>query len=104
MDDVKYLYKLLVKMAFKTLIISYCVFHFCYGNYGYISYKNSQKDFIHKKNFYDNQLKQNEKKKNKISRLSRTSLDLELLDEEIKKNTSIVKKNEIIIFSDDFKK
>jgi cell division protein FtsB len=103
MKDRDILCGLIFKIVFRLLAIIYCVFHFFNGNYGYISYKNSDKNFSQKKYYYEGQVKKNEKMKTKISRLSRNNLDLELLEEEVKKNTPIVKKNEIVIFFKDFK-
>jgi cell division protein FtsB len=103
MKEGSILYRLIFKIVFRLLAIAYCTFHFFNGNYGYISYRNSDKNFLQKKDYYENQVKKNEKTKTKISRLSKNNLDLELLEENIKKNTPIVKKNEIVIFLKDFK-
>ncbi|MDR0572044.1 MAG: hypothetical protein LBG48_04305 [Rickettsiales bacterium] len=95
---------LVLKITLNLMITAYCITHVFTGKYGYIAYHNSDKDLAQKQSYYESHLKKNNKKKNKITQLSRTSLDLDLLKEELKKNTPIVEKNEIIIFSNDFKK
>ncbi|MDR2760838.1 MAG: hypothetical protein LBB09_03255 [Rickettsiales bacterium] len=103
MEEGKKIYSLLTGMVFHLLAIAYCAVHFLNGGYGYISHKNFEKNISQRRNYYNEQLKKNEKKKNKIARLSRKNLDLDLLEEELKKNTPMAGKNEIIIFFDDFK-
>lgn len=90
------------KNFLKTVCLCCIVFYLCYhifsGNYGIMSYAKIQNELIHKKIEYQNALNEIEKIQNKISRLKLANLDLDLFEEEFKKNTGYVSENEIVIF------
>ena len=80
------------------LILSYCIYHTLNGEF-------NLKIFLNKKNIRPSkeiELKNIERDidnlKNKIEKLEK-NIDEDFLDEEIKKNTPFVEKNEIIIYS-----
>lgn len=95
---------LILKITLQILCIYYLIFHFSNGRFGFKSLKNSNEILINKKNEYENHLKVNKQKENKINRLQINNLDLDLLEEELKKNKGIVDKNEILILKKDFNK
>lgn len=65
-----------------------------------MSYATIQNDLVHKKIEYQNALNEIDKIQNKINRLKLNNLDLDLFEEEFKKNTGFVSENEIVIFTD----
>lgn len=86
------------------LVIAYIFYHFYNGKYGFKNYLNKQ-SIIDKKNIEAKNLETEiNVMKNKIELLQDDNLDSDLLDEEIKKNTAYIKKNEIVIYSDEFMK
>ena len=92
-----------VKITFLSFLTAYFIYHITKGNYGILSYKNTNKILIEKKNILAKKEQDIEKQKNKITRLQSKSLDLDLLDEKLKENVGFANKNEIIIFTNDLK-
>lgn len=91
----------LFNIFFIILLITYVSYHLYNGNYGFKNYINKQ-NIINQKNIDSKKIeKEVNLIQNKINRLQDNNLDSDLLDEEIRKNTSYAKKNEIIIFSKD---
>jgi cell division protein FtsB len=66
-----------------------------------MSYKNIQSELERKKIEYQDSLNDTAKIQNKIDRLKFDNLDLDLFEEEFKKNTGFVSENEIVIFITD---
>lgn len=96
--------KLLIKSLFMIGMLVYCGHHILYGKYNLDSLRGYNKLLESKKNIVNEKTYDNLKKRNKISRLHSNNLDLDLLEEEIKKNIGVVENNEIVILNDDVKK
>ena len=64
-----------------------------------MSYTKIQNELANKKIEYQNSLNDISKIQNKIDRLKLDNLDLDLFEEEFKKNTGFVSENEIVIFT-----
>lgn len=88
-------------ILFNLFLILYAIYHIINGNYGLLSYKNIN-NFLEKQKLILNKSKIDLKRKqNKIYRLRSNNLDLDLFEEEIKKNVGIIDNKEIIFFTDD---
>jgi len=90
-----------IKIYIFSFLIIYIIYHIIIGQYGVASYfktSNILKDRKIALNKLNNTLDQQQ---NKIKRLKTNSIDLDLLDEEIRKNLGYAKKNEIILYSED---
>ena len=87
-----------LEVCFLGCVICYISFHIFSGDYGVMSYMNIKKELIHKKIEYQNSLNETIKIQNKINGLKTDSLDLDLFEEEFKKNTGFISKNEIVVF------
>lgn len=97
-------YITILKIFFYIFLIIYFVYHILNGKYGILSYKNANETLLKQNNILNKKKYEIEKKQNKINRLKSDSIDLDLLEEELKKNIGIIDKNEIVLFNDDFKK
>jgi cell division protein FtsB len=82
----------------------YFAYHTFGGKYGILSHKNVNETLLKQKNRLNTIKYEVEKQKNKIDRLKNSNLDLDLLEEELKKSVGIADKNEIILLTDDLKK
>ena len=91
--------KIFLKTTYLCCIIFYLCYHIFSGKYGMMSYTTIQNDLVHKKIEYQNALNEIDKIQNKINRLKLNNLDLDLFEEEFKKNTGFVSENEIVIFT-----
>lgn len=102
MEDKKESVLLIVLSILFNLFLSlYAIYHIINGKYGLFGYKNIN-NFLEKQKFVLNKSKIDLKRKqNKIDRLRSNNLDLDLFEEEIKKNVGIVDDKEIIFFTDD---
>lgn len=96
-------FNIFCKISFYFLLNIYFIYHILNGEYGVFSYKYINKDLIREESILDKKKLEIEKKQNKINRLKSNNIDLDLLDEELKKNVGIIDKNEIILFTDDLK-
>ncbi len=94
---------LIYKIGFYLSINIYFLYHIFGGEYGIFSYKDVNKDIIREESILDKKKIEIEKRQNKIDRLKNNNIDLDLLDEELKRNVGIIDKNEIILFIDDLK-
>lgn len=94
---------LILKIIFYFLLSGYFLYHIVSGEYGIYSYKYVNKILVKENNALNKKKNEVERRKNKIERLKNDNVDLDLLDEELKKNVGIVDKNEIILFSEDIK-
>ena len=91
--------KFFLKTTCLCCIILYLCYHIFSGNYGMMSYTKIQNELANKKIEYQNSLNDISKIQNKIDRLKLDNLDLDLFEEEFKKNTGFVSENEIVIFT-----
>jgi len=91
----------LLEILFTLASIAYVSYHLYNGNYGFRNYINKQIIIKQKNVECVNIEKEISEIRNKIDSLQDDNLDSDLLDEEIRKNTSYAKKNEIIIYSSD---
>ncbi len=96
-------FNLIYKIGFYLLLNSYFIYHIFSGEYGIFSYKDVNKDIIREESILDKKRMEIEKRQNKINRLKNNNIDLDLLDEELKRNVGIINKNEIILFMDDLR-
>lgn len=79
-------------------LISYFTFCIIFGQKGLITYFALREE-ISKKDFTKQELiNEIEVKKNKVRGMSNESLDLDLLDEEARKNLGYSDKNEVVIY------
>lgn len=88
-------------VAFSAVIYfsSYTIF----GNKGIIKYFELRKQ-LHEKNLVKNKLyHEMESKKQMVSAMNIDTLDLDLLDEQVRKNLGYAGKNEVIIYDSKFK-
>lgn len=102
MEDKKESVLLIIfSILLNLFLILYAVYHIINGKYGLLGYKNIN-NFLEKQKFVLNKSKTDLKRKqNKIDRLRGNNLDLDLFEEEIKKNVGIIDNKEIIFFTDD---
>ena len=98
-NKVEFPFRTLLNIMFIISALFYVGYHLYVGNYGFKNYINKQ-EIINQKYIKSKKI-ENEISgiQNKINRLQDDNLDSDLLDEEIRKNTSYAKKNEIIIYS-----
>lgn len=94
----------ILKIVFYFLLCIYFIYHIFRGEYGIYSYADVNKVLMRENNILNREKREIEKRQNKIERLRSDNIDLDLLEEELKRNVGIVDKNEIILFSDDVKK
>lgn len=97
-------FKFIIKIIFHILLVIYLVYHIFSGEYGIYSYLNINTTLIHKKNKLSEVQDSVDKQQDKINRLKTNNLDLDLFEEELKKNTGLISKDEIIIFTNDLEK
>lgn len=103
MDEEESIISLIFCIIFKLSFIGYFIYHIVFHQYGIFNYKNLYEIYGNKK-FEFNKLEQEfSRKQNKVKRLQIDNLDLDLFDEEIRKNLGVVGKNEIVIFTDEIK-
>lgn len=94
------MFKKFLEVFFLLCIICYIGYHIFNGEYGIMSYTSIKKELFHKQIEYQNSLNETTKIQNKINGLKIDNLDLDLFEEEFKKNTGFISKNEIVIFID----
>lgn len=82
-------------------LISYFIFCLIFGQKGLIRYFELRQEIANKDLTKQELLDEIVVKKNKVQGLSDDSLDLDLLDEEARKNLGYSKKNEIVIYKTD---
>lgn len=100
-EKINFPFKILLRVICITLMLFYITYHFYNGNYGLKNYLNKQ-DIIDKKNLTAKNLeKELISIQNKIDKLQDNNLDSDLLDEEIRKNTSYMNQNEIVIYTNE---
>lgn len=84
-----------------TICISltfYFLFYTIFGNRGVLDYFSIKAE-LKEKNLVKNQLSAKiEDKKNLVNRMENQSLDVDLLDEQVRKNLGYAKSNEVIVF------
>lgn len=90
--------KVILELCFLGCVIYYLCYHIFSGSYGIMSYNDIQNELEKKKIEYQDSLNEMSKIQNKIDRLKLDNLDLDLFEEEFKKNTGFVSENEIVIF------
>lgn len=82
-------------------IVLYFLFYALFGQKGIVKYFELR-SALHKKELIENDLRNKMKnKQNMIDAMSLKSLDLDLLDEEARKNLGYADKNEIVIYNED---
>ena len=79
-------------------IVVYFIIYSIFGNRGILDYFHLKQQ-LEEKSLESKQLStQIQNKENRVKRMQDNSLDLDLLDEEVRKNIGQAKKNEIIIY------
>lgn len=103
MDEEESIISLIFCIIFKLGFISYFVYHIAFHQYGIFNYKKLQEAYGNKKFEFKKLEQEFSGKQNKVKRLQVDNLDLDLFDEEVRKNLGVVGKNEIVIFADEIK-
>ena len=81
------------------LAILYVIYHIYSGKFNFKNYLNKGNITEEKKAELNDITKEKEFLQNKVNQLKDDNIDSDLLDEELKKNTSYTKNNEIIIYT-----
>lgn len=103
MDEEEKIIPLVFHIIFKFALSSYFVYHIAFHQYGIFNYKNLYEIYINKKFEFKKLEQEFFRKQNKVKRLQVDNLDLDLFDEEVRKNLGVVGKNEIVIFADEIR-
>lgn len=82
-------------------IILYFVFYTIFGTRGVVDYFKIRSQLQENNLTKDKLFIEIENKKNLVDRIKDESLDLDLLDEQVRKNLGYAKKDEIIIYEDE---
>ncbi len=90
-------------IIFKVSLISYFIYHIVFNDYGIFNYRKFYEVYGNKKLELKKTEQEFNRKQNKVKRLQVNNLDLDLFDEEIRKNLGIVGENEIVLFTNDIK-
>lgn len=97
-------FNFVIKATLYCLFILYLLYHIFSGEYGLYSYLDINNEIIKKQNKLNQVKYEYNIKKEKINRLKIDNLDLDLFEEELKKNTGLVSNNEIMIFINELDK
>ena len=103
MDEEESIISLIFHIIFKLAFVGYFIYHIAFHQYGIFNYKNLQETYANKKFEFKKLEREFSRKQNKVDRLQVDNLDLDLFDEEVRKNLGVVGKNEIVIFADEIK-
>lgn len=94
----KHIFSSLTKNLLFYFVIFYLAFHLFNGENGFITYIKQQNQLAMVTKKYDQIEKERLKIKNKVERLYSHSLDADLLDEQLRRNTGKIKENEVIYY------
>jgi len=87
----------IVKIAAVILIFGYVIFHIIYGDRGVISLLQNSKKYQTTLSEVELVKMERQKLQSKVGLLKTDSIDLDMLEEQAKKNLSLTKENEIIL-------
>ncbi|MDR1494652.1 MAG: hypothetical protein LBI29_01275 [Rickettsiales bacterium] len=96
----KSLIALVVKIGFNVFLVLYLMHHVLGGNYGLLSQRNMDTILLRDRDSLRNMEREASRKKNKIEGLRKSNLDLDLFEEEVKRNVGLIDNNEIVILYD----
>ncbi|MDR1426003.1 MAG: hypothetical protein LBI70_03370 [Rickettsiales bacterium] len=96
----KYLLSLVGKISLNVFLVFYFVFHVFSGRYGLFSYRNMDTLLLRKKDLIRTMEQEANRKRNKIDGLKREDLDMDLFEEEIRRNVGLIDGDEIVIIYD----
>ncbi len=85
-------------------LIFYFIFCIIFSQKGLISYFDLRQEIANKDLIKQELINEVEAKKNKVNNMSSDSLDLDLLDEEARRNLGHLDKNEIVIYKENNQK
>jgi cell division protein FtsB len=80
-------------------LVIYFFYYTVFGEKGVIKYFSLQKELQHKNQTMGSLQNKMQNKQNMVDGMNSQSLDLDLLDEESRKNLGYAKKNEIVIYN-----
>ena len=87
----------IIKIAAIILIFGYVIFHIIYGDRGIISFFQYNKKYKDTLSELDLVKVERQKLQSKVGLMKTDSIDLDMLEEQAKKNLSLTKENELII-------
>ncbi len=85
-------------------MVSYFIFHALFGDKGLIKYFHLKKELQRKEITQEGLANKARNKQNMVNGMSVESLDLDLLDEEARKNLGYAGKQEIVVYDDEGEK
>lgn len=88
---------LIIKIGFNVLLALYLIHHTLGGNYGLFSHGRMNTTLFLGKNSLKNMENEADRKKNRIEGLKKSNLDMDLFEEEVRRNVGIIDDNEIVI-------
>ena len=86
-----------IKIAAIILIFGYIIFHIIYGDRGVISLLQYNKKYQKTLSEFESVKIERQKLQSKVGLLKTDSIDLDMLEEQAKKNLSLTKENEVIL-------
>jgi len=87
----------IIKITAVLIIFGYVIFHIVYGDRGVISLLQYNKKFEKTLSELESAKIERQKLQNKVQLLKTDSIDVDLLEEQAKKNLSITKENEVVV-------
>jgi cell division protein FtsB len=88
---------LVVKIILNVLLALYFIHHTISGNYGLFSHGKMDTVLIIERDSLKNMENEANRKKIRIEGLEKSNLDMDLFEEEVKRNVGIIDDNEIVI-------
>ncbi|MFT6331897.1 MAG: cell division protein FtsB [Lentimonas sp.] len=91
--------QIFISASIALALVIYFFYYTVFGEKGVIKYFSLQKELQHKNQTMGSLQNKMQNKQNMVDGMNSQSLDLDLLDEESRKNLGYAKKNEIVIYN-----
>ncbi|MDR2077832.1 MAG: septum formation initiator family protein [Rickettsiales bacterium] len=91
----------LARSSFDVFLALYFIHHILSGKYGLLAYRNVDTQLLSGENLTKKMENDVKRKRNRVERLKKSNLDLDLFEEEMKKNFGMIGYNEVIVIVND---
>ncbi|MDR2778584.1 MAG: hypothetical protein LBB13_03765 [Rickettsiales bacterium] len=90
----------IARISFDVFLTLYLIHHILGGKYGLFAQRNMGVRLLKGENMAKKMESNIKKKRNRVERLKKNNLDLDLFEEEIRKNVGIIGSDEIVVIID----
>ncbi|MDR3079013.1 MAG: hypothetical protein LBU15_03165 [Rickettsiales bacterium] len=99
--DEKSIVDLIISIGSHVFLALYLIHHLVSGKYGLLSHRNMGARLLEGRSLLQRMEQEAKRKRNRIEGLARSNLDLDIFEEEARRNVGLIDSNEIVLIYND---